>query len=154
MKRTQPTVLGQQVDRARREHKLSRSILAMLSGLTEQQVQSIEEGGSAGFVNDAHRIDCARRIAVALGLDRDHFLQQPATDAPAARDGQRPGSRRVPREQWQQSPLAALDVLARLPDCELPPPPADQRRQVSPTLAALLLCLLLSAAVVALASLH
>jgi len=39
-----PVVLGRQIERARREHKLSPSILAMLAGLTEQQVHAIEQG--------------------------------------------------------------------------------------------------------------
>ncbi len=141
-----PIVLGRQIERARRDHKLSPSILAMLAGLTEQQVLAIEQGGDDGFVNEAHRIDCARRIAVALGLPREHFLQaeaEVAGDRPA--DALAPdGSPGVPREQWQHLPLAALDVLASTRSCELPPPPTERRRSGSPMLVALLVCVALS----------
>lgn len=143
-------VLGRQIERARREHKLSTSILAMLAGLTEQQVQAIEEGSDRGFVNEAHRIDCARRIALALGLPRDHFLEG---DGQASESTARGPAGGVPREAWQHLPLASLDLLASLPACELPPP-AEQRRQGSPMLVALVLCLVLSGLMLALATLH
>ncbi len=156
-----PVVLGRQIERARREHKLSPSILAMLAGLTEQQVQAIEQGGDDGFVNEAHRIDCARRIAVALGLPREHFLQDEAAGAEATataageaamadgardekRDEKRDGTRGVPREQWQHLPLASLEVLAPLRACALPPPATERRRSGSPMLVALLVCVALS----------
>ncbi len=143
-------VLGRQIERARREHKLSTSILAMLAGLSEQQVQAIEEGSDGGFVNEAHRVDCARRIAVALGLPRDHFVQGPERMADSS--GSSPANG-VPREQWQHLPLASLDLLASLPACELPPP-AEQRRQGSPMLVALGLCVVLAGLMLALAALH
>lgn len=141
-----PVVLGRQIERARREHKLSPSILAMLAGLTEQQVHAIEQGGDDGFVNEAHRIDCARRIAVALGLPREQFLQAEAAGAesPAAGSPAQEGSTGVPREQWQHLPLAALDVLASMRACELPAPPIERRRSGSPMLVALLVCAALS----------
>lgn len=141
-----PIVLGRQIERARREHKLSPSILAMLAGLTELQVNAIEQGGDEGFVNEAHRIDCARRIAVALGLPREHFLQAEASGAeiPAAEGPLQDGSEGVPREQWQHLPPAALDVLASLRACVLPPPPTERRRSGSPMLVALLACTALS----------
>lgn len=145
-----PAVLGRQIERTRREHKLSVSILAMLAGLSDQQVQSIEDGSDEGFVNDAHRADCARRIALALGLPRDHFLQQESTGTAAP--GAAPPSG-VPREQWQHLPLASLDVLASLAACELPPA-AEQRRGGSPMLAGLALCIVLAGLLLAIATLH
>lgn len=144
------TVLGREVERTRREHKLSVSILAMLAGLSDQQVQSLESGADEGFVNDAHRIDCARRAALALGLPRDHFLRQQTTDTAASAVASASG---VPREQWQQLPLASLDVLSGLPACELPPA-AEQRRAGSPMLAGLALCIVLAGLLLALATLH
>ncbi len=141
-----PIVLGRQIERSRRDHKLSPSILAMLAGLTEQQVLAIEQGGDDGFVNEAHRIDCARRIAVALGLPREHFLQAEAEiTAGRPADVLAPdGSAGVPREQWQHLPLAALDVLASTRACALAPPPTERRRSGSPMLVALLVCVALS----------
>lgn len=143
-------VLGREIERARREHKLSPSILAMLAGLSEQQVQAIESDGDGGFITAAHRIDCARRIAVALGLPRDHFLQQ--TPSPSPSGAARPVGD-IPREQWQHLPMAALDLLAGLPSCGLPPAP-EQRRQGSPMLIALVLCIMLAGLMLALAALH
>ncbi len=141
-----PVVLGRQIERARREHKLSPSILAMLAGLTEQQVHAIEQGGDDGFVNEAHRIDCARRIAVALGLPREQFLQAEAdgTEVAAGEGTVQDGTSGVPREKWQHLPLAALDVLTSLRACALPPPPTERRRSGSPMLVALLACTALS----------
>lgn len=141
-------VLGAQIGRARREHKLSVSILAMLAGLSEQQVQAIESGSDGGFVNEAHRVDCARRIAVALGLPGDHFLQPPESPPTAAA-----AVEAIPRAQWQHLPLASLDLLAGLPACALPPAP-EQRRQGSPMLVALALCVLLALLLLGLAALH
>lgn len=145
------TVVGRQIERVRREHNLSASILAMLAGLTEQQINSIEQDTVEGFVNNAHRIDCARRIALALGLQRDHFLQQappPSNDAPApASDSAVQG---VPREQWQHMPLASLTVLAPLRGCVLPPAATERRRVGAPMLVALLVCTALAGLMLAL----
>lgn len=145
-----PSVLGRQIERTRREHKLSVSILAMLSGLGDQQVQSLESGNDEGFVNDAHRVDCARRVAQALGLPRDHFLQQEGADAIVPNSAPESG---LAREHWQHLPLASLDVLSSLPACELPPA-AEQRRGGSPMLAALALCIVLAGLLLAIAALH
>lgn len=145
-----PAVLGRQIERTRREHKLSVSILAMLAGLNDQQVQSIESGSEAGFVNDAHRAACARRIALALGLPSEHFLQQESAGTEA--HGAIPLAG-VPREQWQHLPLASLDVLSSLPACELPPE-MEQRRSGSPMLAGLALCVVLAVLLLAIAALH
>jgi hypothetical protein len=50
--------------------------LSGLSGLTEIQVQSLEEGVNKEncFVDDAHAIDCAKRVADSLGLSQNYFL--------------------------------------------------------------------------------
>lgn len=150
MKPDGTTVLGHQLERTRREHKLSVSVLAMLASLSDQQVQSLESGGDKGFVNDAHRIDCARRVALALGLPRDHFL--PPENAGPEASPVAPDSG-VPREQWQHLPLASLDVLSGLSTCELPPA-TEQRRSGSPMLVGLALCIVLAGLLLALATLH
>ena len=72
---TNAQVLSKKIHRARRDHRLSISILAMLAGLTEEQVQSLETDAPEGFIEEAHRVHCASRLAVALGYPEDHFLE-------------------------------------------------------------------------------
>ncbi len=149
----QASVLGKEIERTRREHKLSTTVLAMLAGLTDAQVQAIEEGSSAAFVDEEHRIDCARRIAVAMGLATDHFLQFDTPPvAPRRIVRQQPGDR-LARDAWEHLPVAGLDVLATLKSTELPPEPHDQRRG-SPIVIALTVSLVLAALMAALATLH
>ncbi len=149
----QLTVLGKQVERARREHKLSISILAMLSGLTDAQVQGIEESTSAAFVDEAHCIDCARRIAIAMGLPPEHFLQIDAATAAQPTDIRQRAGNRLPRAAWEHLPVAGLDALSGLRATEVPDAPVDQRRQGSPLLIALVIALVLTGLLFALATL-
>ena len=60
---------------ARYEHGLSISELSILTGLTEMQINELENGkeGNA-FVEYEHRIDCVKRVAEALGINYDRFL--------------------------------------------------------------------------------
>lgn len=149
----QANVLGKDIERARREHKLSTTVLAMLAGLTDAQVQAIEEGSSAAFVNEEHRIDCARRIAVAMGLEPDHFLQFDAPALQAQRIMNHAQPRGLPRNSWEHLPAASLDVLASLRSAELPPAPAELRRG-SPVVIALLVAIVLAALMLSLGTLH
>ena len=59
----------------RYEHGLSISELSMLTGLTEMQINELENGkeGNA-FVEYEHRIDCVKRVAEALGINYGQFL--------------------------------------------------------------------------------
>ncbi len=149
----QAMVLGKDIERARREHKLSTTVLAMLAGLTDAQVQAIEEGGTSAFINEAHRLDCARRIAVAMGFDAEHFLQFEAAPVQARRIVGQAAQRGLPRDRWEHLPVASLDVLATLRSTELPPAPAEQRRG-SPVVAALLVALALAGLMLVLSTLH
>lgn len=149
----QATVLGKDIERARREHKLSTTVLAMLAGLTDAQVQAIEEGSSSAFVNEEHRIDCARRLAVAMGMEPDRFLQFAESPLQAQRSVNHARPRGLPRNSWEHLPVASLDVLATLRAAELPPAPAELRRG-SPVVIALLVALALAALMLALGTLH
>ena len=149
----QAEVLGKDIERARREHKLSTTVLAMLAGLTDTQVQAIEEGSSSAFVNEAHRIDCARRIAVAMGFDAERFLhfdQPPVQPRRIVQHAQR-GS--LPRDSWEHLPVASLDVLSTLRATDLPAAATEQRRG-SPVVIALLVALALAGLMLVLGSLH
>lgn len=149
----QANVLGKDIERARREHKLSTTVLAMLAGLTDAQVQAIEVGSSSAFVNEEHRIDCARRLAVAMGMEPDRFLQFDAPPLQGQRIVSHAQSRGLPRNSWEHLPAASLDVLSTLRVTELPPAPAELRRG-SPIVIALLVSLALAALMVALGTLH
>ena len=69
------TVNCRRITEARYEHGLSISELSILTGLTEMQINELENGkeGSA-FVEYEHRIDCVKRVAEALGINYDQFL--------------------------------------------------------------------------------
>jgi transcriptional regulator with XRE-family HTH domain len=149
----QASVLGKDIERARREHKLSTTVLAMLAGLTDVQVQAIEEGSSAAFVNEAHRIDCARRIALAMGFDNDRFLQFDQPTVQPRRIVQHAQRSGLPRDGWEHLPVAALDVLSTLRATDLPAAAAEQRRG-SPIVIALVAALALAGLMLALGSLH
>ena len=150
----QTTVLGKMIERVRREHHLSTVTLAMLSGLSDAQIRAIEEGASHTFVDEAHRIDCARRIAIAMGLPETYFLQ--TDNAPA--------EQRVPpieaapvdgisRAMWGHLPVAELKVLASVRTTEALPG-LQQRRSGSPMLIALILALLLAGLILGLSLLR
>ena len=150
----QTTVLGKMIERVRREHHLSTVTLAMLAGLSDTQIRAIEEGASHTFVDEAHRIDCARRIAIAMGLPETYFLQtdnlpaeQRATPIEAAPvDG-------IGRAMWGHLPVAELKVLTSLRTTEQLPE-LQQRRSSSPMLIALILALLLSGLILGLSLLR
>lgn len=150
----QTTVLGKQIERARREHKLSISILAMLSGLSDAQVQAIEESTSADFVDEAHRIDCARRIAIAMGLPPEHFLQFDTPPSAPPRTIRPKSGNQLPRADWEHLPVAGLDALSGLRATDVPDAPVDQRRHGSPLLISLVVSLILAGLLFALATLH
>ena len=149
----QAGVLGKEIERARREHKLSTTVLAMLAGLTDAQVQAIEEGSTSAFVNEAHRIDCARRIAVAMGFEADRFLQFDEPLVQPRRVINHAPQRGLPRDGWEHLPVAALDVLATLRTTELSAAPSEQRRG-SPVVISLVVALALAALMLALGTLH
>ena len=69
------TVNIKRLTEARYEHGLSISELSILTGLTEMQINDLENGkeGNA-FVEHEHRIDCVKRVAEALGINYDQFL--------------------------------------------------------------------------------
>ena len=69
------TVNIRRLTKARYEHGLSISELSILTGLTEMQINELENGkeGNA-FVEYEHRIDCVKRVAEALGINYDQFL--------------------------------------------------------------------------------
>ena len=69
------TVNFRRLTEARYEHGLSISELSILTGLTEMQINELENGkeGNA-FVEHEHRIDCVKRVAEALGINYDQFL--------------------------------------------------------------------------------
>lgn len=155
--RAQITVPGKLIERVRREHKLTTATLAMLSGLEDAQVKAIEEGSDSAFVDEAHRIDCARRIALAMGLPDHHFLQMSSSEASAQRNVRQtvlPSSPEwLPREAWEQLPAAHLRVLAALRAIDNPSAP-EQRRRGSPLVIALGLSLILTALMLGLAFLR
>lgn len=137
-------VTGKQLERARREHKLSVSILAMLSGLSEQQVQQLEAESDGAFINQAHRIDCARRLAVAMGYAPDQFLQFDKSSPAVTLKHGRPDAQ-LPREVWQHLPEAQLEALATLSAIDRPAPPALKagNSSGSPMIIALLVAIIL-----------
>ena len=69
------TVNFRRLTEARYEHGLSVSELSIITGLTEMQINELENGkeGNA-FVEHEHRIDCVKRVAEALGINYDQFL--------------------------------------------------------------------------------
>lgn len=154
--RQQITVLGKLIERLRREHQLSTATLAMLSGLSDAQVRAIEEGSSPAFVDEAHRADCARRIALAMGLPEHHFLQ---TDTPATtskriiRQTDTVAAASLARDEWQALPVADLKVITALRSIEYPYAP-EQRRQGSPIIIALIVSLLLTGLMLGLTFMH
>ena len=73
------TVNFRKLTEARYQHGLSVSELGILSGLTEIQINELENGKEGkAFVEHEHRIDCVKRVAEALGTNYDQFLLAPA----------------------------------------------------------------------------
>ena len=69
------TVNFRRLTEARYEHGLSVSELSMITGLTENQINELENGKKGNsFVEHEHRIDCVKRVAEALGINYDQFL--------------------------------------------------------------------------------
>jgi transcriptional regulator with XRE-family HTH domain len=139
-------VLGKLIEQVRREHKLTIATLAMLSGLTDAQIKGIEEDNTTAFVDDAHRIDCARRIAIAMGLPEHHFLDNHASTSAQSvltKKTRPPVPQQLTRDAWESLPVADLKVLAKLRTIDHPSAP-EQRRHGSPFLIALLVSLLLA----------
>ena len=69
------TVNFRRLTEARYEHGLSISELSMITGLTENQINELENGKEGkAFVEHEHRIDCVKRVAEALGINYDQFL--------------------------------------------------------------------------------
>ncbi len=152
----QITVLGKLIERVRREHKLTTATLAMLSGLTDAQIKGIEEDDMTAFVDDAHRIDCARRIAIAMGLPDHHFLEKHLTTQAqrvVLQKTRLSSSEPLPRDAWENLPAADLKVLAKLRAIDDPGTP-EQRRHGSPLLIALVVSLLLATVILGLATLR
>ena len=152
----QITVLGKLIERVRREHKLTTATLAMLSGLTDAQIKGIEEDDSTAFVDHAHRIDCARRIAIAMGLPEHHFLEKhlsPNTQRVVPPKARASAPESLPRDAWENLPVAELKVLAKLRVIDDPGTP-EQRRHGSPLLIALVVSLLLATVMLGLATLR
>ena len=150
---TQITVLGKLIERVRREHKLTTATLAMLSGLTDAQIKSIEEESLTAFVDEAHRIDCARRIAIAMGLPDTYFLEHHLTknaQRVVSKKTQSSGPEPLSRDAWEHLPVADLKVLAKLRAIDYSGAP-EQRRHGSPLLIALIVSLLLATLILGLA---
>ena len=69
------TVHFRRLVEARHEHGLSVSELSMIAGLTENQINELENGKEGNsFVEHEHRIDCVKRVAEALGINYAQFL--------------------------------------------------------------------------------
>ncbi len=68
-------VIGKEIRQARTDHFLDTSELCSLVGLTEEQLDSLEnERNYDSFVDLDHRVDCARRLSVFFGFQEDKFL--------------------------------------------------------------------------------
>ena len=69
------TINFKRLTEARHEHGLSVSELSIITGLTERQINQLENGKDENaFVEHEHRIDCVKRVAEALGINYDRFL--------------------------------------------------------------------------------
>ena len=69
-------ILSKKILQARHDHFLQVSDLSGLSGLTDVQIQALEEGFNKDncFVDDAHAVDCVKRVANCLGFSKNYFL--------------------------------------------------------------------------------
>tara|TARA_B100000035_G_scaffold247981_1_gene216644 strand:- start:1342 stop:1836 length:495 start_codon:yes stop_codon:yes gene_type:complete len=71
------TIKFRRLTEVRYEHGLSVSELSIITGLTEEQINELENGKEGNsFVEHGHRIDCVKRIAEALGVNYDQFLSE------------------------------------------------------------------------------
>ena len=69
------TINFKRLTEARHEHGLSVSELSIITGLTERQINQLENGKDENaFVEHEHRIDCVKRVAEALAVNYDRFL--------------------------------------------------------------------------------
>ncbi len=75
-KKLSKKIFSGKIHQARHDHFLQIEDLAGFSGLTEIQIRSLEEGVNKGncFVDDAHAVDCAKRIANSLGFPNNYFI--------------------------------------------------------------------------------
>ena len=156
------SVLARKIQRTRRDHRIGIGILAMLAGLSEQQVISLENDAQAGFIEEAHRIDCARRLAVALGYPGDHFLapatlpeETEATEETTAETGA--SSMIVPRSVWAGLPAASLTILENQQSIALEEPIESvraSRRSITPARAAPVIAALIAAILLSLSLVH
>ena len=72
------TINFRRIIEVRYEHGLSQSELSILAGLTEEQINELENGKKGNsFVENEHRIDCVKRVAEALGINYDQLLSGP-----------------------------------------------------------------------------
>lgn len=153
------SVLARKIQRTRRDHRIGIGILAMLAGLSEQQVLSLENDAQAGFIEDAHRIDCARRLAVALGYPGDHFLAPAslpeATEETTAETSA--SSMIVPRSVWAGLPASGLTILENQQSIALEEPIESvraSRRSITPARAAPVIAALIAAILLSLSLVH
>lgn len=69
-------VLRKKITETRFNYGLSVSELAIMAGLTEEQLMEIESGvENDGFLNSDHCLDCVVRLAKSLGLSEEVFLK-------------------------------------------------------------------------------
>ena len=62
-------VIGKKIIQARLDHYLDPSELCSLVGLTEEQLDSLEnERNYDSFVDFDHRVDCAKRLSIFFGF--------------------------------------------------------------------------------------
>ena len=69
-------VLRKKITEARFDYGLSVSELAIMAGITEEQLIEIESVvENDGFLNSEHCLDCVVRLAKSLGLSEEFFLR-------------------------------------------------------------------------------
>ena len=69
-------VLRKKITETRFNYGLSVSELAIMAGITEEQLIEIESGvENDGFLNSDHCLDCVVRLAKSLGLSEEFFLR-------------------------------------------------------------------------------
>ena len=73
--RKKKLVLRKKITETRFNYGLSVSELAIMAGITEEQLIEIESGvENDGFLNSDHCLDCVVRLAKSLGLSEEVFL--------------------------------------------------------------------------------
>ena len=69
-------ILRKKISETRFNYGLSVSELAIMAGITEEQLIEIESGvKNDGFLNSDHCLDCVVRLAKSLGLSEEVFLR-------------------------------------------------------------------------------